>query len=133
MDGKKHKLSEYIGKGNYTVLHFWSTEGWASRATMSTYMKIVQNYDDSKVRVVGFSLCYSKDDCKRYVENRKMNWTQLYADKHFHNEATKAYGVIAHPESIIFGPDGMIVAEGLQGKALENKVKELVGEMDRKE
>lgn len=133
MDGKKHKLSEYIGKGNYTVLHFWSTNGWASRTTMSTYMKIAQNYDDSKVRVVGFSLCYSKDDCWRYVENRKMNWTQLYADKHFHNEATKAYGVIAHPESIIFGPDGMIVAEGLQGKALENKIKELVGEMDRKE
>ena len=25
------------------------------------------------------------------------------------------------------------VAEGLQGKALENKIKELVGEMDRKE
>lgn len=62
-----------------------------------------------------------------------MNWIQLYADKHFHNEATKTYGVIAHPESIIFGPDGMIVAEGLQGKALENKIKELVGEMDRKE
>ena len=42
--------------------------------------------------------------------------------------ATDIYGIDALPETILFAPDGTILARGLRGEELEKKLEELIGE-----
>ena len=127
-EGKMRRLSEFIDGKRYVLLHFWGTGCWWSRRTMSSHMRAAKTYTEDKLKVIGISPCRDKADWKKYITDRNMNWTQLVDTNQFDSEITKFYGIRSLPESIIIGPDGRIVAEGLQGKPLTDKLKELLGE-----
>ena len=126
-DGKTHRLSDYVGKSKYVVIHFWSINSWFSRRAMSANKNIAKNYDADKIKVIGISLQDEESTWKNYIQSRRMTWTQLYAGS-MESDAARAYGVPAMPETVIIDSKGRIVVEGLHGKDLELKIAELLGE-----
>ena len=126
-DGKTHKLSDYVGKSKFVVIHFWSINSWFSRRAMSANKNIAKNYDADKIKVIGISLQDSENTWQNYIQSRRMTWTQLYAGS-MESDAARAYGVTAMPETVIIDSEGRIVVEGLHGKDLELKIAELLGE-----
>jgi peroxiredoxin len=126
-DGKTHRLSDYVGKSKYVVIHFWSINSWFSRRAMSANKNIAKNYDDDKIKVIGVSLLDKESTWQNYIQSRRMTWTQLHAGS-MESDAARAYGVTAMPETVIIDSEGRIVVEGLHGKDLELKVAELLGE-----
>ncbi len=126
-DGKTQRLSDYVGKSKYVVIHFWSINSWFSRRAMSANKNIAKNYDDDKIKVIGVSLLDKESTWQNYIQSRRMTWTQLHAGS-MESDAARAYGVTAMPETVIIDTEGRIVVEGLHGKALELKVAELLGE-----
>ena len=125
-DGNKHRLSDYVGKSRYVLVHTWSVKSWWSRRNMFANKHIARDYDESDIKVIGVSP-YNDDEWKGYIKARKMNWTMLADSNGWNSEFMKAYGITSMPETFIIGPDGTIVAEGMHGESLKAKVRELLG------
>ncbi|MBQ2403179.1 MAG: TlpA family protein disulfide reductase [Prevotella sp.] len=125
-DGNKHRLSDYVGKSRYVLVHTWSVNSWWSRRNMFANKHIARDYDESDIKVIGVSPD-NDDEWKGYIKARNMNWTMLADSNGWHSAFMKAYGITSMPETFIIGPDGTIVAEGLHGESLKAKVRELLG------
>lgn len=125
-DGNKHRLSDYVGKSRYVLVHTWSVNSWWSRRNMFANKHIARDYDESDIKVIGVSPD-NDDEWRKYIKARKMNWTMLADSNRWHSEFMKAYGITSLPETFIIGPDGTIIAEGLHGESLKAKVRELLG------
>ena len=126
--GVKHSLSEYIGKGNYVLLHFWSTQEWWSRRELKFVKDIVKNNQDKPLTVIGISLNPDEKDWKEYVTARGLHWTHLSSPDKWDGTATKAYGITALPTSVLIAPDGTIIAQDLRNEALQEKVMKVLQE-----
>lgn len=124
--GVKHKLSEYVGKGNYVVLHFWSTQEWWSRRELKFVKDIVRENQDKPLTAIGISMNPNEKDWKEYITARDLHWTHLSSPDKWKGNATKAYGVTALPTSVLIAPDGTIVAQDLRNEELQEKVRELL-------
>lgn len=125
-DGNKHRLSDYVGKSRYVLVHTWSVNSWWSRRNMFANKHIARDYDESDIKVIGVSPD-NDDEWRKYIKARNMNWTMLADSNRWHSEFMKAYGITSLPETFIIGPDGTIIAEGMHGESLKAKVRELLG------
>ena len=127
--GKHHRLGEYIGQGKYAILCFWDM---GSRWDMKTLKHLQQTYKD-KLNIVCITKDQGSSQWANYVRKRDLNMIHLQpadiASKSYPDtwecDIFKAYGITTLPETVIFGPDGRVVAHGLCGESLEAAVKRL--------
>ena len=54
-----------------------------------------------------------------------ITWPQMSDLKAWNCEAGKLYGIRGIPATILFGPDGKIVATDLRGEELQKKLEEI--------
>ena len=129
--GVSHKLSEYIGHGDYVVLYFWSSMNYITRNGTKVMKQLHKQYAGKNLRAIGLSIDTNKDVWQQYIRSRKLTFDHLstpegnpHADL-WDQELLKAYGIHSLPETIIFGPDGRIVCTGLTGDELLQKIASL--------
>ena len=133
-DGQQRRLSEYIGHGDYVVLHFWQTTSSITRKGAKSCKQIAKKYKDRNLRVVGMAFEKDKEEWKRYVKKRDLAFEHLTASdvtseiNFSQTGIAKAYGITALPESIVFGPDGRILCTGLEGEDLKAYMQQIFGE-----
>ena len=121
--GVAHRLSDYIGRGDYVVLQFWEERNWTAHSGCKIMKKMAREYRGKNIRFIGFSLDANKDTWKHYVKKRDLAYEHLTApgsrkSRQWDCEAAKAYGIMTMPETIVFAPDGHIVGSGLAGESL---------------
>jgi len=128
--GVAHRLSEYIGRGDYVVLQFWEERDWTAHSGCKYMKQMAKAYRDKNLRVVGLALDADKSRWKRYIRKRDLCYEHLAvptADENglWQSEVVKAYGIMSLPETIIFGPDGRIIRAGLAGEHLKAYIGQL--------
>ena len=64
---------------------------------------------------------------KKAINDDKMPWQQVSDLKGFRNSVAKTYGINAIPYNFLIDPNGIIIATGLRGAALKNKLAEVLG------
>ena len=124
--GDPHRLSEYVGKGNYVLLHFWSTWEGSSRGELKIIKNIVREYKDKPLTVIGVSLNKDGQDWRNYISARNLKWTHLSNIKVFDSPAARAYGVISMPMTVLIAPDGRIVMQGVQHERLPEELRRIL-------
>ena len=123
--GKTVKLSEQYGK--YLLLDFWA--GWCPdcRRENPNLVKTYQKYHDKGFDIFGVSLDKDKTTWLNAIKNDNLNWKHVSDLAYWDSAAAKLYGVRWIPWNFLIGPDGVIIAQNLQGDALDKKLEELLG------
>lgn len=119
MDGKDISLSDYVGKGKYVLVDFWASWCGPCRREMPVVVEAYKKFADKGFEIVGVSFDNNKEAWVNAVKEMNMTWPQMSDLKGWQCEASSVYGIRSIPATILFDPQGKIVAKDLRGDELE--------------
>ncbi|MVN90637.1 TlpA disulfide reductase family protein [Mucilaginibacter aquatilis] len=123
--GKLVKVSDV--KGKYILLDFWASWCGPCREENPNLVKTYAAFKDKGFAVVGIALDDNKAQWLKAVKDDKLTWENLCDLRGDKNRAALTYGINAVPTNYLINDKGIIVAKNLRGKALDDKLKELLG------
>lgn len=126
VDGKSHKLSEYVGKGKYVLIDFWASWCGPCRKSMPAVKKLYDTYKDKGFDIVGLSFDNNKDNWTGAIKKLELPWHHLSDLKGWESLAASTYGINAIPATLLIGPDGKIVASNLSAEEVDAKLKDVL-------
>lgn len=118
------KLSDY--KGKIVLLDFWASWCGPCRADNPKLLAIYQEFHDQGFEILGVSLDTRKEHLQEAVIKDKLLWTNVSDYKGDKNRVALLYGVTGIPDNFLIDKNGNIVARGLRGEKLKEKLKTLL-------
>ncbi len=115
------KLSDYVGKGKYILLDFWSPWCGPCRREMPNIKAVYDKYKGDKFDVVSIAV-WEREPVDVTIETAAklgMDWNQI---NNGGREPAELYGVEGIPHLILFGPDGTILRRGFHGAEIDQIV-----------
>ena len=125
-EGKQRKLSEWCGKGNYVLVDFWASWCGPCRREMPNLVEAYAKYKNKNFEIVGVSLDQSGDSWKEAIKKLNITWPQMSDLKYWNCEGAKLYAVSSIPHTVLIDGDGIILARGLHGEELQEKLAEVL-------
>ena len=122
-EGKPVSLASF--KGNVTLVDFWASWCGPCRAENPFVVMTYAKYHPKGFQVLGVSLDDSKEDWLKAIRKDKLPWTHVSDLKGWKSEVCESYGIRGIPYNFLLDKDGKIVAKGLRGEALMQKLAEL--------
>ena len=107
-DGKSVSLSDFVGKGSYVLADFWASWCGPCKAEMPHVIELYDQYKDKGLQFIGITVDDTPEKSNAVVKERNLTFPQIYEAK-----PRSTYGVLAIPYTILFAPDGTILARGL--------------------
>lgn len=134
----KVKLSDYCGKGYYTLLEFGVTWCGPCKKDVPILKGVYDKYHPYGLNLISVFLDEEKDAWKRYIKKNAINWIHLCDLKGGkHSQAVEVYSIKTVPFYLIINPQGKVVYKKIGGlkpigglcsdNTLEPKLKELYG------
>ena len=122
-DGTMHRLSEYLGRGQYVLIDFWAS--WCGPCVSSfPFMKELHATYKDRVFFLGVSCDKNREAWLKALEKYQLPWTSLCSPARKGN-ALDLYGVSGIPAVMLITPDGKLISSELEGKALKEKLEEI--------
>jgi len=123
---KEVKFSDYVGKGTYVLVDFWSPWCGPCRREIPNIQKVYEKYKDKGLEVLSIAVWERKPQ-SHTIETA----AELGMDWHHINNAqsipTDIYGIGGIPHLMLIGPDGKILKRGFHGlEGIEAAVAEFI-------
>lgn len=123
VQGRPLRLSSLRGK--YVLIDFWASWCHPCRMENPNLVKQYQLYKDKGFQVLSVSLDDNVDKWKRAIAEDELPWLHVSDLRGWNNAACKLYAIRGVPSSFLVDPQGKIIATGLVGEKLDEKLKEL--------
>ncbi|GJM32201.1 MAG: hypothetical protein DHS20C18_12020 [Saprospiraceae bacterium] len=123
-EGEDLSLSDFRGK--VVLVDFWASWCGPCRKENPNVLKMYNKYKDKGFEILGVSLDKTKDRWVNAIEQDGLPWPQISDLKGWSNAVAQDYGVRSIPHTILLDEEGKILARGLRGKALEQKLAEVL-------
>ena len=125
-NGKMISLNDI--KGKVTIIDFWASWCGPCRRENPNVVSVYNKYHDKGLEIISVSLDKpgQKDKWLKAIEDDKLTWHHVSNLNYFNDPIAKLYNIQSIPSTFILDNEGKIVAKKLRGKALEDKVAELL-------
>ena len=124
-EGKTTRLSDYVGKGKYVLVDFWASWCGPCRAEIPNLIRVYEQYKEKGLLVLGVAVNDKPEDTLKAIEKDRITYPQMLNSQDI---AAETYDFNSIPTIYLFGPDGRVVAHGLRGKDINNKLAEIFRE-----
>lgn len=107
--GGKTKLEDL--KGKYVYIDVWATWCGPCRQEIPSLKMVEEKYHGKNIAFVSISVDAEKDHdkWKTFVTDKALGGIQLYADKSWNSDFTKAFAINSIPRFILIDPSGKVV------------------------
>ena len=122
-DGSAASLSDYVGKGKYVLVDFWASWCMPCKAEAPVIAEVYKKYKGDRFEVLGVAVMDKRMDTFKVIDDDGYTWPQIVDAQ---SAPLELYGIQGIPHIILFGPDGTILARGLRGKKLKDKIDEVM-------
>ena len=124
--GDQVSLSDYAGKGKVVLIDFWAAWCGPCRQEMPNVVEAYKDFKDKGFEVVGVSLDRTEDEWLKGVADLNMTWPQMSDLKFWETPVVELYAFRGIPHTVLLDADGIIIEKNLRGKALHDKLSELL-------
>ena len=118
MSGTEHKLSEYIGNGQWTVVVIWANDCHVCNAEIDVIDMFHEEYKDKNARILGVSVDGWDyiDQARDFVKRHDLSFPNLIVEPDMKYIGKFGGGdFTGTPTFYIYTPDGEIVASQAGG------------------
>lgn len=124
-EGKKIKLSSLRGK--VVLIDFWASWCGPCRKENPNVVKLYNKYKNKGFTIYSVSLDTDVSSWTHAIEQDGLIWPSHVSDLlGWKTDLVKLYKFQGIPHTVLVGKDGNIIADGLRGQALENKLAEIL-------
>ncbi|MBQ8052157.1 MAG: AhpC/TSA family protein [Bacteroidaceae bacterium] len=128
-EGTVHRLSEFVGKGNYVLVDFWASWCAPCIASMPKMEELIQKFEPQGLMMFGVSIDENEGAWKAACERLGYSWLKFRSNQTKGKLSVKeAFGVNAVPLSVLIAPDGTIIAQNLGTWDWDKKLAEIFSE-----
>ena len=122
--GTEIKLSDL--KGQYVLVDFWASWCGPCRQESPNLLRLYNNYKAEGFTIFSVSLDDKADKWKEAIQKDGLIWPNHGSDlQGWKTPLTQLYGFNSIPHTVLLNKEGKIIARGLRGIALENKLKKI--------
>lgn len=125
-EGNEVRLSDYVGKGKLVLIDFWASWCGPCRNANPSLVELYNDYKDKGFEIVGVSLDKNKEDWIEAIEADGITWPQMSDLMRTPGEIAQIYGISTIPHTILVDGEGTIIARGLHGDQIREKVAEIL-------
>ena len=121
-NGKTTRLSDYVGRGQYVLADFWASWCGPCRQQIPDLIGLYQQYKEKGLTVLGIAFRDKPEETEQAIRDLGIPYPQIINAQ---NIPATLYGIDALPHTILFAPDGTIIARNVYGEELKEKLKEI--------
>ena len=121
-NGKTTRFSDYVGRGQYVLADFWASWCGPCRQQIPDLISLYQQYKEKGLTVLGIAFRDKPEETEQAIRDLGIPYPQIINAQ---NIPATLYGIDALPHTILFAPDGTIIARNIYGEKLKEKLKEI--------
>lgn len=131
-NGKLLKLSDYCGKGNYTLIEFGGSWCGPCKWDAPKLKTLYDKYHSHGMEMISILAEVNKESWGYFISRHGINWPQISDIKGWDFFAKEIYGVRSIPVYVILDPQGYVIflqSGNMKGdnNHLEPKLQEIYG------
>jgi len=114
-------------KGKIVLIDFWASWCGPCRKENPNVVRLYNEYKDKGFDIYSVSLDKNKEAWIKAIEMDKLTWASHVSDLlQWSSSVVPQFGIEGIPFTLLIDREGKIIAKGLRGQQLEDKLKELL-------
>lgn len=126
-EGKDVHLTDWVGKGKYVLVDYWASWCGPCRREMPHVKAAYEKYSEKGFEIVGVSFDNKHEDWVKGISELGITWPQMSDLKGWQCLASDMYNIKSIPATILYDPEGKVVATNLRGQQLLETLEKHLG------